>query len=124
MVSFFEAIENGYKNMFVTNKCATRAEYWWWNLYYVLLILCINSFFNYGLQRLFLVALVITHFIPTLTLSIRRLHDSDHSGWHLLWSFIPYVGIFFLLYFMLLPSNPFSDWLEEESEDYNENITE
>ena len=39
--------------------------------------------------------------IPSLAVSVRRLHDSSHSGWWLLIGLIPF-GIFVLFIFMLL----------------------
>ena len=30
--------------------------------------------------------------IPGLAVSIRRLHDTDRSGWNILWSLLPLVG--------------------------------
>lgn len=38
-------------------------------------------------------------FIPSLALSVRRLHDTNRSGWNLLFAFIPFIGG---LYVMLL----------------------
>jgi uncharacterized membrane protein YhaH (DUF805 family) len=37
--------------------------------------------------------------IPGLAVTIRRLHDTDRSGWNLLWGLLPLVGGFILLYF-------------------------
>jgi uncharacterized membrane protein YhaH (DUF805 family) len=37
--------------------------------------------------------------IPGIALAIRRLHDTDRSGWNLLWGLVPFVGGFILLYF-------------------------
>jgi uncharacterized membrane protein YhaH (DUF805 family) len=44
--------------------------------------------------------------IPALALSVRRLHDTNRSGWWLLVLFIPIVGIFVFLYFMIQDSTP------------------
>lgn len=41
-------------------------------------------------------------FIPNLAVTIRRLHDQDKSGWFYLLAFIPIVGPFILLIFMLI----------------------
>ncbi len=41
-------------------------------------------------------------FIPSLAVTVRRLHDQDKSGWFILLSFIPYVGGIILLVFMCL----------------------
>jgi len=40
--------------------------------------------------------------VPTLAVSIRRLHDSDRSGWWLLIGLAPIVGEIVLLVFMVL----------------------
>ncbi|MGE0179320.1 MAG: DUF805 domain-containing protein [Sphingomonas sp.] len=41
-------------------------------------------------------------FIPNLAVVVRRLHDTDRSGWNILWGFVPLVGGFILLYFYVL----------------------
>jgi uncharacterized membrane protein YhaH (DUF805 family) len=40
--------------------------------------------------------------IPSFTVGIRRLHDTDRSGWWLLIAFIPFIGGLILLYFFIL----------------------
>lgn len=37
--------------------------------------------------------------IPGLAVTIRRLHDTDRSGWAILYGLIPFIGGFLLLYF-------------------------
>lgn len=44
-------------------------------------------------------------FLPSLAVSVRRLHDSDKSGWWLLLNLIP-VGSLVLLIFYLLDGTP------------------
>ena len=39
--------------------------------------------------------------VPSICLSIRRLHDIDKSGWFLLLSFIPLIGGLVLLYLLV-----------------------
>lgn len=41
--------------------------------------------------------------IPTLAVQVRRMHDRGRSGWWLLITFWPYVGIFWLFVYMLWP---------------------
>jgi len=43
--------------------------------------------------------------IPSLAVTVRRLHDSNLSGWWLLISFVPFGGIV-LLVFYILASTP------------------
>lgn len=38
-------------------------------------------------------------FLPTLAVSVRRLHDSDRSGWWLLLLLLPLIGFLILLFF-------------------------
>ena len=45
---------------------------------------------------------MIGSFIPSLAVAIRRLHDTDRSGWWLLIGLVPIVGAFILLYFYVI----------------------
>lgn len=44
--------------------------------------------------------------IPALAVTIRRLHDTDRSGWNILWGLVPIVGGLILLYFYVLDGTP------------------
>ena len=50
-----------------------------------------------GIQFLYGLAVI----IPGISCGIRRLHDQDKSGWFLLLAFIPLVGPFIVLFFMV-----------------------
>lgn len=39
--------------------------------------------------------------VPSIAVSIRRLHDTDRSGWWLLLAFVPLVGFLVLLFFFV-----------------------
>ncbi len=41
-----------------------------------------------------------------LSVGVRRLHDSDKSGWMLLLGLIPFIGGIIVLVLLLLPSTP------------------
>lgn len=43
--------------------------------------------------------------LPMLALQVRRLHDSDRSGWWVLVSLIPYLGLGMILWLMLQPGS-------------------
>lgn len=43
--------------------------------------------------------------IPSLAVSVRRLHDTDRSGWWLLIALVPLIGAIVLLVFLVLDSN-------------------
>ncbi len=44
--------------------------------------------------------------IPTLALSVRRLHDTDRSGWWILIGLVPLIGSIVLLVFYVMDSTP------------------
>ncbi len=44
--------------------------------------------------------------IPGIAVSVRRLHDTDRSGWWLIIGFVPLIGAIVLLVFMLQDSKP------------------
>lgn len=44
--------------------------------------------------------------IPTVAVSVRRLHDTGHSGWWMLLGLIPLIGTIVLLFFMVRASQP------------------
>lgn len=45
-------------------------------------------------------------FGESVKVSVRRLHDTGHSGWYYLLTFIPILGALFLLYFFVSDSAP------------------
>jgi uncharacterized membrane protein YhaH (DUF805 family) len=47
--------------------------------------------------------------IPSIAVSIRRLHDIDRTGWWILLSFIPFIGTIVLLVFAVLDGTPGSN---------------
>lgn len=44
--------------------------------------------------------------IPSIAVSIRRLHDTNHSGWWLLINLIPFAGLIVFIIFMATDSQP------------------
>jgi uncharacterized membrane protein YhaH (DUF805 family) len=97
---------------------AGRREFWMFYLVYILIFIAIavvgailpNSiaFVFSALTGIFALAM----FIPTLAVSVRRLHDTDHSGWWVLLSLIPLAGLY-ILYLLIIEgtqgSNRFGD---------------
>ncbi len=78
---------------------ATRAEYWWFMLF---TLLCSAAAF---LLDPVLPSLVdIAFLLPSIAVSVRRLHDINKSGWFYLFWFIPIVGWIILLIWFCTPS--------------------
>jgi len=86
---------------------ARRLEFWMFSLVGFLIGMLISGVeFAIGspgiLGSLFSLAMV----LPGLAVTVRRLHDTDHSGWWVLVPVIPIIGGIVLLVFMLLDSDP------------------
>ena len=92
---------------------ARRKEFWMFALIYFIMIVLAMVLDNmlglnfemdgvampYGYLYLFI---AITHLMPYLSVSVRRLHDCDKSGWLLLLGVVPIVnliGAWVILYF-------------------------
>lgn len=52
-----------------------------------------------GLYTLFI-------FLPSLAVTVRRLHDTNRSGWWILISLVPFFGALILFVFTILDSDP------------------
>ena len=86
---------------------APRSEYWWFALFAVLLgivtsiidgILGAVTANGIGLiSSIASLALI----IPSIAVAVRRLHDTDRSGWFYLLNFIPIIGWIVLIIFFV-----------------------
>ncbi len=77
-----------------------RSEYWYFLYVYILILLAlalIGLFSFIPVDKIWNIYNLLVS-IPYLTLSIRRLHDIDKSGWFLLIGLIPIVGFLYLTY--------------------------
>jgi uncharacterized membrane protein YhaH (DUF805 family) len=96
---------------------ASRREYWMFALliFIVAIGLAILNAVVMGVTRsaepnvlilllygVFLLATI----IPSLSVTFRRLHDTDRSAWWILISLVPLIGSIALLVFYCLPSTP------------------
>ena len=91
---------------------ARRKEYWMFTLFSVIFAVVAMILDNvlglaskeigYGpIYGLYALAVL----LPSLAVSVRRLHDTDRSGWWLLIALIPFLGGIVLLVFMVLEGN-------------------
>jgi uncharacterized membrane protein YhaH (DUF805 family) len=81
---------------------ARRKEYWMFMLSYIILsIVAVAIDAVIGMQIVSLI-LSLGLLLPSLGVTVRRLHDTDRSGWWILFGFIPVVGTITLLVFVCL----------------------
>ena len=102
-----------YKKYAVFSGRARRKEYWFFTLFvtiaYILLAIVdgitgtLDPMSGLGL---FTAIFALGSLLPSLAVSVRRLHDTDRSGWWILISLIPLIGGIVLLVFLCLDSSP------------------
>jgi uncharacterized membrane protein YhaH (DUF805 family) len=99
-MTFSEAVKSGFDHYTKFDGRAGRPPFWWWVLFGILVSIGANiidailgtwGVVN-GLAGLALL-------LPNISVSIRRLHDTDHSGWWILIGLIPIIGFIVLLVF-------------------------
>ena len=90
-----------------------RKEYWFFGLFnaifsVVLVIADVLFGTSGGLSSPGLLSGLYTLgvFLPALAVLVRRLHDTNRSGWWILISFLPLIGILVLLFFSVQEGQP------------------
>ena len=115
-IGFGTAVRLAYANYARGAGRATRAEYWWFYLFTMVVGFPVNiivfavSYANAGsgsgaASVLWLVEIA-AFAIPSITLTVRRLHDTNKSAHYLWFVLLPFAGAVVLFILMLLPSDP------------------
>ena len=131
MMSFTESICTCFKKYATISGRASRAEFWWFQLFLscTLLIMILiasvlmicsmiqqsqgyhaadDSFithFSAIMILMFLLQIVsLALWVPDICVMVRRLHDVGHSGFEIFFGLIPFVGAIYCLVLFLLPS--------------------
>lgn len=101
------------KKYAVFNGRARRKEYWYFYLFYMLIYIALiiidvvagvfSAEAGIGLlSGIYTIALL----IPGIAVGVRRLHDTNRSGWWLLIGLIPIIGAILLIVFLASDSKP------------------
>lgn len=99
---------------------ARRKEYWMFVLInfiitfalYIITFVLVLTTSNSSLSFLPLVSIILliiyalALLIPSLAVGVRRLHDTNHSGWWYFISLVPFIGSIVLLIFLIMDSQP------------------
>jgi uncharacterized membrane protein YhaH (DUF805 family) len=108
-VDFQGAIRNQIANVLTFNGRASRSAYWWYALALLIVdvVLQIISGVAGSSALAVLVSLIlIVVGLSGLSVGIRRLHDTDKSGWWILIGLIPIIGTIILIVFLCTPGTP------------------
>ena len=80
---------------------ASRSEFWWFVLFYLLLSVVIGlvAAISESLGGLLNLVVTIGLLVPAIAVQVRRLHDTDRTGWWVLIGLVPLVGTVVLIVF-------------------------
>jgi uncharacterized membrane protein YhaH (DUF805 family) len=94
------------------NGRATRAEYWWFVLIFLILyvvLVVLESTLGLVSESLEVgylsTAFSLVSLLPSLAVATRRLHDVNNSGWRQLLYLVPLFGALFLIYLLAQPGS-------------------
>ena len=79
-----------------------RKEYWMFMLFYTVIYMVLLIIDRTMGVFFFTAIFSVISLVPSISITARRLHDTDRSGWWLLLSLIPIIGTLVLLYFLVL----------------------
>jgi uncharacterized membrane protein YhaH (DUF805 family) len=92
--TFWEAIKVCLTKYVDGKGRASRSEYWYFALFTFLVGLATGGVGDVVL------------FLPSITVSVRRLHDIGKSAWALLWILLPVIGWIVLIVYAVRPGEP------------------
>ncbi len=92
------------KKYVVFSGRARRKEYWYFALFSIIISIVLSVIDNligfYVLASLYSLAVL----LPSIGVSIRRLHDTGRTGWWIFIGLIPLIGTVILIIYMVIDS--------------------
>ncbi|MEI2718106.1 MAG: DUF805 domain-containing protein [Candidatus Nanopelagicales bacterium] len=131
-MGFGQSISSGFSKYFTWSGRASRSEFWYWILFTIIVSIVawiLDSMFGLHVYKFSDVGadggMVMVQyasvgwiqtftslllFLPTIAVTVRRLHDTDHSGWWWwlqLLNFLCFIGTLILIFgFWIKPGDP------------------
>ena len=105
-MGFADAVKSVFNQYAGFSGRARRSEYWWFTLFTMLASVVasiVDAVVGFPVGT---IALLLAILLPSLAVSVRRLHDTGRSGWWLLIGLIPLVGFIILIVFYVQDSQP------------------
>lgn len=131
-MTFGQSVKHVFRNYVTFEGRASRSEFWWWYLFTSIVsflvfipvipwytellnasaseavaLPALTGLATFGLALSTIWSLAIL--LPTIAVAVRRLHDTNRSGWWLLLWFLTCcfgIGAIILIIFWVLPSTP------------------
>jgi uncharacterized membrane protein YhaH (DUF805 family) len=108
-MTFFEAIKAVLTNYAGFTGRSARSEFWWFTLFSFLVSTIFSTLSGGNSASFFGVLGTVVSLgllLPSLAVSVRRLHDIGRSGWYVLFALIPLVGIIILIVWWAREGDP------------------
>jgi uncharacterized membrane protein YhaH (DUF805 family) len=114
-MEFTEAVRSVYSKYATFSGRSCRSEYWWWALFSIIASIGIGALESAlglgqgsvmhgggGMEASYSggplsIIWSLANLIPAIAVGVRRLHDTDRSGWWLLIGVIPLIGAIVLI---------------------------
>ncbi|HEX8096067.1 DUF805 domain-containing protein [Jatrophihabitans sp.] len=105
-MSFAAAIRSVFSKYVTFSGRARRSEFWWFALFSVI-VSVVAAIIDSAMGSSVVEAIVgLALLLPSLAVTVRRLHDTGRSGWWILIGLIPLIGAIVLLVFEVKDSQP------------------
>jgi len=104
-VGLSAAISIAFSKYAVFSGRASRSEYWWFALFSVLCSLVaalIGAILGRLINNFLHLILFLIFFLPSVSVAVRRLHDTNRSGWWWWICLVPAIGAIVLIIFLVL----------------------
>jgi uncharacterized membrane protein YhaH (DUF805 family) len=102
-----QAIVSAFARCSTFSGRAGGSEYWWFVLFGTIVfgLASLVDHAAFGRHAIFWATCTLVLLLPYVAVAVRRLHDTDRSGWWLLLVFVPLGNIVLLIWFCA-PSTP------------------
>jgi uncharacterized membrane protein YhaH (DUF805 family) len=104
-MGFSEAVKSGFDHYAKFDGRASRPAFWWWVLFGILVGIAASIVDAVIGSQIFSIIVSLGLLLPNISVSIRRLHDTDRSGWWILIGLIPLIGLIVLIVFYVQKSD-------------------
>jgi uncharacterized membrane protein YhaH (DUF805 family) len=107
-VGFAGAVRGAFAHPLTLGGRASRSAFWWFQLLAVIAYAIVSVISNSSTVAGIILDVVIgvPMLVTNIALAVRRLHDSNHTGWWWWIGFVPLVGWIVAIVFYLLPGTP------------------
>jgi len=105
-MSFSEAVKSGFDHYTKFDGRANKPAFWWWFLFGILVGIGASILDAIIGTTIISIIVALGLLLPNLSVGIRRLHDTNRTGWWILIGLIPIIGFIVLLIFYLQQSDP------------------